>query len=137
MRDVRLNKTRGCNGIRSRLATTTILAKRTGRPTRAESQRRQSVAQSRASGRLAKRKTLPEYLEPGEVQALIEAASHADAQILMLEQCRAGLRIAEALNLEVADLDFRYATATTVLLERAKDGLRRHRDQHEPGHDQG
>ena len=40
------------------------------------------------------------------MQAWIEAAPHADAQVLMLIQWRAGLRIAEALSLEVGDLYF-------------------------------
>ena len=75
----------------------------TGRPTRSESQRRQRIVQSRASGNVARRQTVPEYLEPPEVQALIQAAPHADSQMLMLEQWRAGLRI-EALALEVGDL---------------------------------
>ena len=76
----------------------------TGRPTRSETQRRQRIAQSRASGNIARRQTVPEYLEPSEVQALIQAAPHADAQMLMMIQWRAGLRIAEALALEVGDL---------------------------------
>ena len=76
----------------------------TGRPTRLESQRRQRIAQSRASGNVARRQTVPEYLEPSEVEALIDAAPHADAAMVMLIQWRAGLRISETLALEVGDL---------------------------------
>ena len=43
-------------------------------------------------------------MEPSEVEALIQAAPHADAAMVMLTQWRAGLRIAEALALEVGDL---------------------------------
>ena len=47
---------------------------------------------------------LPEYLEAGEVAAIIRAADDPRARPLMLEQWRAGLRISEALDLEVSDL---------------------------------
>jgi integrase len=40
------------------------------------------------------------------VQAVIMQAPHAQARLLMLTQWRAGLRVSEALALEVADLDF-------------------------------
>ncbi len=49
-------------------------------------------------------KKLPEYLEAGEVNAIIRAADDPRARLLMLEQWRAGLRVSEALALEVADL---------------------------------
>ena len=49
-------------------------------------------------------KKLPEYLEANEVQALIRAADDPRARLLMTEQWRAGLRVSEALALEVADL---------------------------------
>ena len=62
------------------------------------------VAQQRASGKVATRVTLPEYLEPGEVDALIHAAPHGQARLIMLAQWRAGLRVSEAVALEVADL---------------------------------
>ena len=48
--------------------------------------------------------TLPEYLELGEVRALLDAAAHAQARLLFLIQWRAGLRISEAVALEPADL---------------------------------
>ena len=49
-------------------------------------------------------KPLPQYLEAHEVQAIIRAAGDPRAQLLMTEQWRAGLRVSEALALEVADL---------------------------------
>ena len=47
---------------------------------------------------------LPEYLEADEVAAIIRVADDPRARLLMLEQWRAGLRISEALDLEVSDL---------------------------------
>ena len=47
---------------------------------------------------------LPEYLEADEVGAIIRAAEDPRARLLMLEQWRAGLRVSEALALEVPDL---------------------------------
>ena len=65
----------------------------------------------RARGRYPKRqdksvavRNLPEYLESEEVNAIIRAAPNPRAKLLMLEQWRAGLRVSEALNLEVRDL---------------------------------
>jgi len=49
---------------------------------------------------------LPEYLLPAQVEALMKQAPNAQAEVLMLTQWRAGLRISEALGLEVGDLDF-------------------------------
>ena len=49
-------------------------------------------------------KKLPEYLEAHEVHAIIRAADDPRARLLMMEQWRAGLRVSEALALEVADL---------------------------------
>ena len=49
-------------------------------------------------------KPLPQYLEAHEVQAIIRAADDPRARLLMTEQWRAGLRVSEALALEVADL---------------------------------
>ena len=76
----------------------------TGRPTRAETQRKQRGLQSRASSFVARRYGLPEYLEKAEVEALVAAAPNVDSEVLMLIQWRAGLRISEALALEAADL---------------------------------
>ena len=50
------------------------------------------------------RRHLPEYLEAQEVTALLRAAPHPQAALLMLLQWRAGLRVSEALALEVGDL---------------------------------
>ena len=49
-------------------------------------------------------KPLPQYLEAHEVNSIIRAADDPRARLLMLEQWRAGLRVSEALALEVADL---------------------------------
>ncbi len=49
---------------------------------------------------------LPEYLLSDQVEALMKQAPNAQAEVLMLTQWRAGLRISEALGLEVGDLDF-------------------------------
>ena len=49
-------------------------------------------------------KRLPEYLEADEVNAIIRAAEDPRAKLLMLTQWRAGLRVSEALALDVSDL---------------------------------
>ena len=49
-------------------------------------------------------KRLPEYLEADEVDAVIRAAEDPRAKLLMLTQWRAGLRVSEALALDVSDL---------------------------------
>ena len=54
--------------------------------------------------RVSRLYTLPEYMEPPEVEALIHAAPHGQARLIMLEQWRAGLRVSEAVTLEAADL---------------------------------
>jgi integrase/recombinase XerD len=82
--------------------TTTALARAKGNKPTKKSQRMQHLA----AKSVAQRKTLPEYLEPREVEALILQAAQAQARLLMLTQWRAGLRISEALKLEVADLSF-------------------------------
>ena len=56
------------------------------------------------SGQELALKPLPQYLEAHEVQAIIRAADDPRARLLMTEQWRAGLRVSEALALEVADL---------------------------------
>ena len=56
------------------------------------------------SGQKLVPKLLPQYLEAHEVQAIIRAADDPRARLLMTEQWRAGLRVSEALALEVADL---------------------------------
>ena len=47
---------------------------------------------------------LPEYLEVHEVESIIRTTAGLRAKLLMLEQWRAGLRIVEALVIEVVDL---------------------------------
>ena len=47
---------------------------------------------------------LTEHLEADEVRAVIGAADEPRARLLMLEQWRAGLRVSEALALEVLEL---------------------------------
>ena len=49
-------------------------------------------------------RSLPEYLEALEVDALIRAALNSRAALLFLVQWRAGLRVSEAFALEVRDL---------------------------------
>ena len=72
----------------------------------------QAIARRRRPRGLHPRKTggdiqtkrLPEYLESDEVNAVIRAAEDPRAKLLMLTQWRAGLRVSEALGLEVRDL---------------------------------
>lgn len=52
-----------------------------------------------------KNAALPTYLTKPEVDVLLGRAPHASARLLMLTQWRAGLRVAEALNLEPRDVD--------------------------------
>lgn len=54
--------------------------------------------------RFRRKRKLPEYLEFGEVQVLLKMAPSPLAALLMLLQWRAGLRISEALALQVPDL---------------------------------
>ena len=59
-----------------------------------------------------RQKRIPEYLEADEVNAIIRAAPNPKAKLLMLQQWRAGLRVSEALDLEVRDLSLDTATPT-------------------------
>ena len=59
-----------------------------------------------------RQKRIPEHLEADEVNAIIRAAPSPKAKLLMLEQWRAGLRVSEALDLEVRDLSLDTATST-------------------------
>ena len=49
-------------------------------------------------------KRIPEYLEADEVNAIIRAAPSPKAKLLMLQQWRTGVRVSEAVDLEVRDL---------------------------------
>ena len=55
-------------------------------------------------GRRRPSKKLPEYLDAHQVEALIRTAPNPRARLLFLIEWRAGLRISEALALEVRDL---------------------------------
>ena len=59
-----------------------------------------------------RQKRIPEYLEADEVDAIIRAAPSPKAKLLMLQQWRAGLRVSEALDLEVRDLSLDAASPT-------------------------
>ena len=74
---------------------TTQAVARRRRPRGSHPKRSDSSAQTRK---------LPEYLETHEVEAIIRATDNPRAKLPMVEQWRAGLRIAEPLALEVADL---------------------------------
>ena len=79
----------------------------------------------------SKRRTLPEYLDKHEVDALIKAAPHPKAALLMLMQWRAGLRVSEALAVEVSDLKLD-STQPTLTVRQGKGG----RSRLVPVHDQ-
>ena len=53
---------------------------------------------------VAVEKKLPEYIDAHEVNALLRAAPNPRARLLMMVEWRAGLRVSEALALEVGDL---------------------------------
>ena len=72
----------------------------------------------------SKRRTLPEYLDKHEVDALIKAAPHPKAALLMLMQWRAGLRVSEALAVEAADLKLD-SERPTLTVRQAKGGRTR------------
>ena len=63
-----------------------------------------ALSQNTGRSNPKRQKRIPEYLEPDEVNAIIRAAPNPKAKLLMLEQWRAGLRVSEALDLEVRDL---------------------------------
>ena len=64
-------------------------------------------------------KPLPQYLEAHEVRSIIRAADNPRARLLMTEQWRAGLRVSEALALEVADLSLN-AELPTIRVRQGK-----------------
>ena len=71
-----------------------------------------------------KGRTLPEYLDKPEIDALIQAAAHPQAVLLMLMQWRTGLRVSEALAVEVADLKLD-SERPTLTVRQAKGGRTR------------
>ncbi len=71
-----------------------------------------------------RRKRIPEYIEADEVNAIIRAAPNPKAKLLMLEQWRAGLRVSEALDLEVRDLSLD-TSSPTVRVRSGKGGKTR------------
>ena len=96
-------------------------------PTTALTRRRRPRGRypKRADGDRQKRvRKLPEYLEADEVNAIIRAAPNPRAKLLMLEQWRAGLRVSEALQLEVRDLSLD-ATHPTLRVRAGKGGRSR------------
>ena len=62
---------------------------------------------------------LPEYLDADEVGAIIRAADDPRARLLMLEKWRSGLRVSEALALEVSDLSL-YTNNPTLRVRSGK-----------------
>ena len=79
----------------------------------------------------SKRRTLPEYLDKHEVDALIKAAPHPKAALLMLVQWRAGLRVSEALAVEMSDIKLN-SERPTLRIRQGKGG----RTRLVPVHDQ-
>ena len=74
-------------------------------PTQAAARRRRPRgAHPKTSDSSTQPRKLPEHIEAHEVEAVIRATDNPKAKLLMLDQWRAGLRIAEALALGVADL---------------------------------
>ena len=71
-----------------------------------------------------RQKRIPEYLEAEEVNAIIRAAPSPKAKLLMLQQWRAGLRVSEALDLEVRDLSLA-AASPTIRVRSGKGGKTR------------
>ena len=71
-----------------------------------------------------KRRGLPEYLEAGEVNAVLVAAPNPRAKLLILLQWRAGLRVSEALALEPGDLSLD-ADRPTLRVRSGKGGKAR------------
>ena len=71
-----------------------------------------------------RQKRIPEYIEADEVNAIIRAAPNPKAKLLMLEQWRAGLRVSEALDLEVRDLSLD-TSSPTVRVRSGKGGKTR------------
>ena len=76
---------------------TTLATRSVGKPAR-----KRASLQQKSKGTVAQK--LPEYLYQQEVEALIKQAPNSQSRLLMLTLYRAGLRVSEGLDLEVADL---------------------------------
>ena len=84
-----------------------------GRPTVAESQYKTRVLRYRGKGNLASCQSIPEYLDPPEIEALLANAPHTDCELAMHLHWGAGLSLSEAW------LD--YATVLRSLSEQSKE----------------
>ena len=74
--------------------------------------------------RLVRRRVLPEYLEYGEIQTLLKSAPSEQARLLILLQWRAGLRVSEALALQMGDLSLE-GDRPTLRVRRGKGNKQR------------
>ena len=84
--------------------------------------RRPRGTHPKSSDGTAQPRKLPEYLEAHEVEVIIRATDNPRAKLLMIGQWRAGLRIPEALALDVADLSL--DAEPSILRVRAGKGNR-------------
>ncbi len=107
----------------------TLATTRPGRPTRLESDQRRGIARQRGRGKVARRRTLPEYLDAAEVVALMRFAPRPDAALLFLIMWRAALRISEALALRLADLSLD-GDPPTLRVRKGKGGRARVLEMH-------
>ena len=92
--------------------TTTVISRRGRARGRWPIRYHRSYPKTHGGAAPKREKRIPEYLEDDEVNAIIRAAPSPKAKLLMLEQLRAGLRVSEALNLEVRDLSLDTASRT-------------------------
>ncbi len=67
-----------------------------GRPTAAESQHKTRVLRYRGKGNIASRQSIPEYLDPPEIEALLANAPQTDCELATHLQWGAGLSLSEA-----------------------------------------
>ena len=75
-------------------------------------------------GRTSALVKIPEYLEQEHIRALMQAARHKRARLLILVQWRAGLRISEALDVQLSDLTLG-VERPTLRVRRGKGGRQR------------
>ena len=73
---------------------------------------------------IVRRSSLHEYLEQSVIESLIRCAPHPQAALLLLVLWRAGLRISEALALEVSDLSLG-SESPTLRVRQGKGGRSR------------